>query len=102
MENRNRFTSQISDRGFKVYATSKLFKVPKSFDDQYIISRSGDRLDLLAYEFFGDSRMWVIIAEANNLGKGSMSIPPGIQIRIPSKAFILEIDNLLRNTENER
>lgn len=48
-----------------------------------ILSQEGDRLDLLAKEFYGDQRMWFVIAKANNLGKGSFAVPPGIPISIP-------------------
>lgn len=52
--------------------------------DKFIISREGDRLDLLANEFYQDATKWWIIAEANQLGKGSFTVPPGIQLRIPT------------------
>ena len=48
-----------------------------------IIAQDGDRLDILAKEFYNDERMWFVIAKANNLGKGSMAIPPGTLISIP-------------------
>jgi nucleoid-associated protein YgaU len=51
--------------------------------DTRIISQDGDRLDVLAKEFYGDERYWFVIARANNLGKGSMHIPPGEIILIP-------------------
>ena len=52
-------------------------------NDTRIISQDGDRLDLLAKEFYGDETLWYVIARANNLGKGSMYIPPGEIITIP-------------------
>ena len=52
-------------------------------NDTQIISQDGDRLDLLAKEFYGDETLWYVIARANNLGKGSMYVPPGEIIRIP-------------------
>lgn len=48
-----------------------------------ILSQTGDRLDILAKEFYNDERLWFVIAKANNLGKGSMAIPPGTLIIIP-------------------
>ncbi len=51
--------------------------------DTYFYSREGDRLDLLAHEFYGQSTQWPVIASANNLGKGTLSIRPGKLIRIP-------------------
>lgn len=48
-----------------------------------IISQDGDRLDLLAKEFYGDERLWFVIARANNLGKGSLIVEKGVPIIIP-------------------
>ena len=58
-------------------------KIERSSNDIYIRARLGDRLDHLAYEYYNDVSLWWIIAEANGLGKGSMAIPTGNQIRIP-------------------
>ena len=64
------------------YLTSRLPKI-NGTGDRYIISRQGDRLDLLAQQFYEDVAAWWIIADANNLGKGDLHVPPGLQIRIP-------------------
>ena len=58
-------------------------KMNKKSDDIYIIAIQGDRLDNLAYKYYQDSRLWWILARANYLGKGDLSIPIGKQIRIP-------------------
>jgi len=52
--------------------------------DIYIRTTTMDRLDKLAYDFYGDASMWWIIATANNLGKGTLIIPSNTRIRIPS------------------
>jgi hypothetical protein len=41
-------------------------------------------LDILANKYYNDSSLWWIIAVANNLNDASLSIEPGIQMRIPS------------------
>ena len=66
--------------------------------DFYIISRSGDRLDLLAQRFYGDVRAWWIIASANNIGKGTLFIEPGQQIRIPDPN--MNYDELLEKSNS--
>lgn len=48
-----------------------------------ILSQEGDRLDILAREYYGDEHLWFVIAKVNNLGKGSMDVPPGLIIKIP-------------------
>ena len=55
--------------------------IPESDDDIYIITQYGDRLDLLAYTYYGDSTLWWYIAKANGLKV--MNIPEGTSLRIP-------------------
>jgi hypothetical protein len=100
--NRYEYTKPDTVTGRKAYATSLLIDIPKSYDDRYIFSREGDRLDLLAYEFYQDTRLWFILASANNLGKGSLIVPPGIQLRIPPESIILELGNLMQQAEENR
>lgn len=52
--------------------------------DTYIIPRSGDRLDLIAYDFYKDTRLWWVIKVANNLPGGTLMVEPGKQLRIPN------------------
>ena len=59
--------------------------IPVSADDLYIISKSTDRLDLLANDYYGDSNAWWIIVKANpdKIKRHSFFLNPGLQIRIP-------------------
>lgn len=67
------------------YITNPIYpRVPISVDDFYIVSTVGDRYDLLALNFYGDSKLWWIIASANNMNKASLVLEPGVQIRIPA------------------
>ena len=76
------------------YLTTRYPNFTKMQGDYFIISRSGDRLDLLAQQFYGDVREWWIIATANNIGKGTLYIEPGLQIRIPDPR--MNFDKLLK------
>ena len=71
-------------------------------DDTKIVSQEGDRLDLLAKEFYGDESFWFAIARANNLGKGSMAVPPGLIIRIPFYSDYSGISILLYSFNEDR
>jgi len=71
-------------------------------NDTRILSQEGDRLDLLAKEFYGDETLWFMIAKANNLGKGSLDVPAGQIIRIPFGQENAGIESLLRNENEER
>ncbi len=59
--------------------------VPVDITDVYIISRYGDRLDQMAFDFYQDSDLWWIISRANpdKISRDSFYITPGKQIRIP-------------------
>ena len=39
--------------------------VPIEFDDVYVITVVGDRLDNLAFTFYNDTSLWWVIAKAN-------------------------------------
>ena len=64
------------------YGTTLYNKVPERDSDIFVITTEGDRLDLLAYEFYSDPHLWWFIASINNLK--SMNVEPGISLRIPS------------------
>lgn len=63
--------------------SSVLYPDFNTAEDTKILAQEGDRLDLLAKEFYGDETLWFVIAKANNLGKGSLNVPAGRIIRIP-------------------
>lgn len=71
-------------------------------DDTYIQSQDGDRLDLLAKEFYGDEIFWHVIAKANNIGKGTLAIEPGIIIRIPYYDDYAPISSMIQSRNDRR
>jgi len=50
--------------------------------DMYFLATEGDRCDNLAFRFYGDPHLWVVIARANSLK--TMNIPAGTHLRIPT------------------
>jgi len=72
--------------GTQYYATTKYPEVPLNANDIYVITDFGDRLDLLANQFYQDITLyWIIaIANPNKLSLGSINIPTGTQLRIPT------------------
>lgn len=66
------------------YYTNNLYPdVPHSDQDNYLITTVGDRLDLMAFDFYGDAELWWVIASANSLPGDSLVPTPGTQLRIP-------------------
>ena len=79
----------------KNYLESTIYpKIKATDNDLYIISTQGDRLDLLANQYYSDRNLWWVIAVANNLNDASLSIEPGKQLRIPGN-----ISNILNDLE---
>jgi phage tail protein X len=88
--------------GKEVYVTSRYPEVPLSTNDIYVYTTQGDRFDVLAQQYYGDSSLWWVISIANtgnagantlvSLPQNTLVIPEGIQIRIPAN-----YSNVVRN-----
>jgi len=94
--------NKIEDNNSKSrrFSTVLYPKIELSENDIYILSNKTDRLDLLANKFYGDVTYWKVIAQANNIGKGTMTVEPGIRLRIPTN--ISEIERLFTNYNEKR
>ena len=68
------------------YLPTRYPSLVPSNEDYYIIARAEDRLDLIAFDFYGDSTLWWIIAMANDIPGDSMYPPLGFQLRIPNNS----------------
>jgi nucleoid-associated protein YgaU len=70
------------------YATSKINLQIRSGIASGVISytsyitKESERLDTLAGQFYGDGRLWWIIAAASQIGWG-VQMPPNTSLRIP-------------------
>jgi phage tail protein X len=91
MTSRYQNNSTKKNKEGKVVYQSRIYtKIPLSDNDVYVATETGDRLDSLAYEYYGDSTLWWIIAAASNIGWG-MQVPAGIVIRIPDINKVTEL-----------
>ena len=72
-----------NNTGERYYSNNIYPDIPLSNNDSYIIAVLGDRLDLLAFDFYGDTSFWWVIASANSLPGDSLYVEPGMQFRIP-------------------
>jgi nucleoid-associated protein YgaU len=86
MANRYTYNNILKEKATqKQYLESTIYpKVKATDNDIYIISTQSDRLDLLAFKYYGNPTYWWVISVANNLNDASLSIEPGRQLRIPS------------------
>ena len=95
--NRTRFVSTLGFEGGGHYFDNvKYPEIPLSINDIYVITQAGDRLDLLAENFYKDVRLWWIISTANmnKIRRDSFHLEPGLEIRIP-----IDTTNIIRNFE---
>ena len=69
--------------GKKVYRPKIYPNIPLRDDDIYVATETGDRLDTLAYDFYDDSKLWWIIAAANNIHNAVFGFEDGTILRIP-------------------
>jgi len=92
MRERNQYSrSKIDKDKGKILSALKYPSIPLSVNDIYVITLEGDRLDLMADQFYTDTRLWWIIAQANpdQVRRDSYSLPAGLEIRIPRKINII-------------
>lgn len=76
--------TKYNSTGSQYYLNNIYPDVEFTEDDNYVITTLGDRLDLLANNFYGDPSLWWIISSANSLPGDSLYPPIGIQLRIPT------------------
>lgn len=70
----------------RYYKALKYPEIPLSINDIYVVTTSGDRLDLLANQFYKDVDLWWIIATANPnvIRRDSFNLKGGLELRIPA------------------
>ena len=62
------------------------YDIPGESDtDMYFITQQGDKLDNLAYQYYGDANLWWFLARVNYLDK--MNVEPGLYIRVPINPY---------------
>ena len=84
--------------GKRCFPPIKYPEIPISIDDLYVITTDNDRLDLLANQFYNDTRLWWIIPSANpdKVRRDSYALQPGIELRVPTNqdAIIKEFERI--------
>lgn len=97
MENRYSNIPTILKTGKgKVYDSVLLPNVDAKDSDIVVMTVQGDRLDLLANEYYQDPSMWWVIALKNDMTEIDLSMKEGIILRIPSRNEAIQIKNSLK------
>lgn len=97
----NRYTNAKIDTRFdgkRVYKSVIYPVISPDDSDMYVVTNETMYLDTLAFKYYNDAGLWWIIALANNLGKGRLSVPSGIQLRIPGNLLKIMNDYKLINS----
>jgi len=99
--NRYRNTSTGKDSLGKRYIKNPIYpNIPETLDDIYVETEYGDRVDVLAHQFYNDPSLWWIITTTNpgKLRRDSYVCRGGLQIRIPinPNPIIEEFDRINR------
>ena len=85
---------KLDKSGVEVYRTTYYPQIPISDNDKFVRPVDGDRLDTLAYRYYGDITLWWVIAKANGIkGKAALSVDE--ILRIPGN-----ITRILENFRN--
>lgn len=74
---------KYNSTGSQYYVNNLYPDIPATEGDNYVITTLGDRFDILAANFYGDSTLWWVIPAANGIPGDSIFPEPGIQLRIP-------------------
>jgi hypothetical protein len=77
-------STKVNSIGARYFLNNIYPDIPVTDNDNYIITTLGDRLDILAQNFYGDIDFWWILASANALSGDSLYPPVGIQLRVPT------------------
>lgn len=83
MKRYNNTTQKVDKSGIRVYQTTYYPEIKISDNDVFILPKEGERLDSLAYKYYGDVSLWWIIAKANGL-RGKPALSAGEVLRIPA------------------
>lgn len=78
--------------GRRYIKAPKYPEIPFSDLDIYIETVYGDRLDIIAYEYYKSIDYYWVLIVANNLPGSSIFVPPGTQLRIPA-----DLESILTN-----
>ena len=63
-------------------------EIPLSENDITHIVTSNQRIDSIAYQYYGSSALWWIIAERNNISLPLSEVKQGVELIIPSRSVV--------------
>jgi len=85
---RLQFGTLLSIDGFVFWDLLQLPTIVPQTDDTFYTITGSDRIDLLAYKFYGDPILWWVLAAANDLELIPSDFTAGIVLRVPSPRYV--------------
>lgn len=92
LHSRLRFGELLLIEGVEHWDIVDLPEIPEQEDDLEYQVQGGTatRIDRIATKFYGDSRLWWVIAAANGLEVVPTALNEGDILRIPSPRYVLQ------------
>ena len=79
-----------SSDGVEFWDVLDLPTIPVQTDDLQYTVLSSDRIDRIAYKFYGDPVLWWVVALANDLELLPTALYGGQLLRIPAPRYVLQ------------
>jgi nucleoid-associated protein YgaU len=74
--------------GVRYYNTALTIPITQDVFQFKVVAQDGDRFDSLAARYYKDASKWWIIAKANGYINGTMFVPGGVELIIPSVGLL--------------
>lgn len=88
---RLQFGNLVTVDGFTFWDLLELPTIVPQPDDTSYQVQGTDRIDSLAYKFYGDPILWWVLALANDLELLPSDLQVGDVLRIPSQRYVLQV-----------
>jgi hypothetical protein len=88
---RLRFSEFLEVDGFEFFDFVDSPTIPDQPDDFLYQMKSSDRLDTIAFRFYGDPIYWWVLAVANGLELIEAELNVGTILRVPAPRYVKEI-----------
>ena len=88
---RLRFGELVEVDGFEFWDVVDLPETLPQPDDLVYTVTEVDRIDLLAFRFYMDARLWWVIAVANDMELIPAELNTGDELRIPAERFVTQV-----------
>jgi hypothetical protein len=87
-----RYTTDLqidtTQNGVRYYNTALTTPIAQDAFQFKVVTQDGDRFDSLAARYYKDASKWWIIAKANGYINGTIFVPGGVQLIIPSVGLL--------------